>query len=364
MKILKISLVALLTICSAMVFSQKDYPEQDTDYSSTWEEDYRGEGYIAYSYYLENLSDEPIIFYNFKVKPNEDRYEILQSYPKDILIIYPSQKTSYLQVKVYTQGPSLTWNSKFGRITNETSSFPQQNKDYVYYWKSDAKSDGLITYSYHLKNISDRIIKFYDFTLTNNGGIYYLVDNLLQKPVIANPGESIQVVKYNFKSGETPSVNWYADWSSFSSGGDAFCDGVNKILEAAKDSFESVKGALKKGANDTDTYFDLYYCTEHIDGVNNEAIEDLLFFWQYSGYIGSSAPLNVINSRFYEYKSKIETCLPNFPERKKDEEEKSDNLKVEYEAEVDYLMHYLRLEVVHDDVTSNYQLEFVIEEVY
>ena len=364
MKILQFPLMALLLMSALLSFGQTEYPEQNTDYKSSWQEDYRGDGYITYSYYLENTGSEPLIFYNFKIKPDEDRYEILQSYPSDILIIYPYQKTSYLQVKVYTNGPALTWNSKFMSATSEVSSYPVQNKDYVYYWKSDTKSDGMTTYSYYLKNISNRNIKFYDFTLTNNGGIYYLVDNLLQKPVVTKPGENLQIVRYDFKSGETPSLNWYADWSVATPAGEPFCDGLNKILDASKDEgFSSIKGALKKGANDTDNLFDSYYCTEHIDGVNNEVIEDLLFFWQYKGVVGSPAPKDIINTRFYEYKAKIERCLPHFPEREQDADYTGE-LKAEYEAEVDFLMHYLRLQVEYDYVTSNYKLQLVVEEVY
>jgi len=364
MKLLKVSFAVLATLFSLAVFAQKDYPEQNVEYKSSWQEDYRGEGYITYSYYLENIGSEPLIFYNFKVTPNTERYEFLQPYPSDILIIYPYQKTSYVQVKVYTNGPALTWNSKFMRVKDESSSYPQQNRDYVYYWRSENKSDEMTTYSYHLKNISARNIKFYDFTLTNNGGIYYLVDNLQQKPVYTKPGESLQIVKYNFKSGETPSVNWYADWATFAPSGDVFCTGLNKVMDGAKDEgFSSIKGALKQAANDSDTFFDTYYCKEHIDGVNNEVIEDLLFFWQYKGTIGSPAPLDVINSRFYEYKAKVESCLPDFPE-KEQASDYSGYLKAEYEAEVDYLMHYLRLQVEYDISSSNYRLDIVVEEVY
>lgn len=364
MKSLRIALAAILVMPGLIMFAQSDYPEQNTDYKSSWLEDYRGEGYITYSYYLENISNEPLIFYNFNVKPNTERYEFLKSYPEDILIIYPNQKTSYLQVKVYTNGPALTWNSKFMRVKDETTTYPAQNRDYVYYWKSTSKSGEITTYSYHLKNISSRNIKFYDFTLTNNGGIYYLVDNLQQKPVYTNPGQSLQIVKYDFKSGETPSVNWYADWATFVAGSDAFCTGLNKVMEGAKDEgFSSLKGALKQAANDSDTFFDSYYCKEHIDGLNNEVIEDLLFFYQYRGTIGSPAPQDVINSRFYEYKAKIESCLPDFPEREQ-ADDYSGYLKVEYEAEVDYLMHYLRLQVEYDYTTNNFRLDLVIEEVY
>lgn len=364
MKKLLLGLTAFMLFPVLYSLGQSDYPDQDTDYKSSWEEDYRGDGFITYTYYLENIGDEPIVFYNFKFKPDEDRYEILQSYPADILIMYPNQKSSYLQVKVYTNGPALTWNSKFLRVKSTTSSYPQQNQDYVYYWKSKDNSNGQTTYSYHLKNISSKRIKFYDYTLTNNGGVYYLVDNLLQKPVTTEPGESIQLVKYNWKSGETPSVNWYADWATFAPAGDAFCDGVNKILEASKEEgFSTIKGALKQSANDTDTFFDQYYCKEHVDGVNIEVIEDILFFWQYSGSIGSAAPKDVINQRFYEYKSKIEDCLPNFPE-KPQADDYTGELKAEYEAEVDNNMHYLRLEVVYDYSTANYKLELAIEEIY
>lgn len=364
MKHFRISMTALLLLLAFGAISQNEYPQQNTDYLSSWEEDYRGDGYVTYTYYLENTSDETLAFYNFKIKPDEERYEILRSYPTDLLILYPHQKNSYLQVKVYSSGPGFTWNSKFLKPTKETSSYPIQNKDYVYYWKSDVRSDESTYYSYHLINISTQNIKFYDFTLTNNGGIYYLIDNLLQNPVVAEPGESIQIVKYNHKSGETPSANWYADWSSFGPSGDAFCTGLNKVLEAAKEEgFASIKGGIKQKSNDSDTFFDIYYCKEHIDGVNNEGIEDLLFFWEYTGQIGSPAPLDIINSRFYEYRSKIESCLPNFPKRDPGDD-KPEYLKVEFEAEVDYLFHYIRLEVVPDYSTSNYFLELVVEEVY
>jgi hypothetical protein len=278
----------------------------------------------------------------------------------------PYQKKSYLQVKVYTNGPAFTWNSKFMRVKDEASKYPQQNKDYVYYWKMETNSSDKKVYSYHLKNISDKSIKFYDFTLTNNGGSYYLVDNLLMNPVFTEPGDNFQIVKYTYESGETPSVNWYADWASFysSESGTDFCSGLNKVLEASRDAFSSIKGEIKESANDTDVFFDTFYSKEHIDGVNNEVIEDFLFFYQYTGNIGSIASQDIIDKRFYGYKSKIESCLPNFEERARDEDDEPDNLKIEYEAEVDYQTHYLRLEVKYDYATDSYKLELVVEETY
>lgn len=69
------------------------------------------------------------------------------------------------------------------RITEQNSSFPKQNKDYVYYWKLIPDSYGNNVYSYHLKNISDKTIKFYSFSLKDKGGEYSILDNLLQTPV-------------------------------------------------------------------------------------------------------------------------------------------------------------------------------------
>lgn len=364
MKTIRTHLATLLALMVFVSFGQTEYPEQDTDYTSSLQEDYRGDGFVTYSFYLENIGSEPLIFYNFKVNPDNDRYEFLKAYPDDILILYPHQKTSYVQVKVYADGPTLTWNSKYMRVKDESTTFPAQNRDYVYYWKSAAKADGLITYSYHLKNISSKNIRFYEFALSDNGGIYYMKDKLLIDEVVTAPGESIQLVKYDFKSGETPSANWYADWSNHVQTSDAFCIGLIRILDAAKEEgFGTAKGAIKRATNNSDTFFDQYYCKEHIDGLNDEVIEDLLFFIQYKGTVGSPAPLEVINKRFYEYKARMETCLPNFPERVSDEN-LNGLLKVEYEAEVDYEMHYLRLEVAFDPETSNHKLELVVEEVY
>jgi hypothetical protein len=237
----------------------------------------------------------------------------------------------------------------------------------VYYWDLISETEGSKVYSYHLKNISDKTIKFYNFTLTNNGGNYYLVDNLLLKPVFAAPGESIQMVKYQLNSGEAPSVNWYADWTSFSSSSDSFCSGLKKILEASKDGFSSIKGEIKESAEDGITFFDSYYCKEHIENANNEVIEDMIFYLQYSCTLGTLAEQNVINRRFYDYKSKIESCLPDFPERKAEKEEDdsaNSNLKIEYEAEVNYTIHYIKLEVVKDYTSDNYFLELIVEEAY
>jgi hypothetical protein len=366
MKTIRLLLISGFLMSALISFGQKDYPEQDIDYKSTWQEDYRADDYITYTYFLENIGSEPLYFFNFNITPDNERYEMLRAFPDDILIIYPSQKTSYMQVKVYTNGPALTWNTKYLRVEDEYSTYPEQNRDYVYYWESATKPEGgMTTYSYNLKNISDKNIEFYDFSLTNNGGIYYYVDKLLTDAVVVEPGQNLQMVKYNLKSGDTPSVNWYAEWSYTVPVGDPFCDGLNKILEASKEEgFASVKGAIKQKANDSDTFFDQYYCKEHIDGVNDETIEDILFFWQYIGMVGSPAPLDLTNVRFYEYKSKLETCLPNFPEKEKAADDTSTLLKAEYEAEVDGLYHYVRLEVVNDFLTGNYKLELVVEQVY
>jgi hypothetical protein len=107
------------------MLAQNEYPQNEEDYKSSWAEVDRGDDFITYIYYLENLRSEPIVFYNFRIKPNTERYDILESYPEDILILDAYEKKSYLKVKVFSKGPALMWNSKFMRVKDESSEFPE-----------------------------------------------------------------------------------------------------------------------------------------------------------------------------------------------------------------------------------------------
>jgi hypothetical protein len=176
------------------------------------------------------------------------------------------------------------------------------------------------------------------------------------------------MVKFSLRSGDSPSVNWYADWTTFEESSDSFCSGLIKLLEASKDGFSSIKGAIKEKADDTYTFFDSYYSKQHLEGANNESIEDFIWFYQYSGFMGANGSQEAINKRFYEYKSKVEACVPELKEKEKDEGDDSadatSELKIEYEAIIDYITHYIRLQVTYDYSSSDYKLELVVEETY
>lgn len=364
MKFNHVILLAALLMATAESYSQDELPQKDIDYLFSFQEDSREADNVTYTYYLENQSASPMAFYNFSVRPDNYRYEILSGLPEDVLVVPPYEKNAFIQVKVYDNGPNVTWYAKFLRDNSEPGIYPEQEMDYVYYWKSVQKSETITTYSYHLKNISSRNIEFYGYSLNNNGGIYYLVDKMVEENKVLAPGESFQLIKYNLKSGEAPTVDWYADWSYSVPVGDPFCDGLWRVIDASVDEgFWDIRGDMRKEANDADVFFDQYDVTSHIDGMTDEYLEDIFFFWQYTGVIGYPGTLDEVNNRYFLYKEKLESCAPHFP-IKPGVEEGAGLLKAEYEGTKDSYYHYLRLEVVEDFNAKGYKLLLTVEQVY
>jgi hypothetical protein len=360
-------MISILFI-TGIALAQTEYPTQDTDYKSTYNKDDEGSDYISYSYLLENLGSETLLFYNFRIVTNTDKYEILQDIPGDILILYPYQKATYFRVKVYTNGPAINWNSRFLKPSKEQSNYPVQDKDYVYFWEGQEKDNGYTAYIYYLKNISNRNIKFYDFSIKNEGGgIYYLIQNLIQDPMVAKSNESFVLVKFDLKN-ETvaPDVNWHAIFSGSETASSDFCTGLTKVLDAAADSeLTPIKGAIKESAEESLLGTETYYCTVHIDGVQDEVIENLIFLWDYYGVIGPAAPLEDIEMTFEEFRQKISSCLPSdFTETISGEDEYGSYKKAEYKGTLDGLTYYVTLKIVDTYSGGNYRLELSVDGAY
>jgi len=334
------------------------------------ETDYSGEDYNVYSYYVENTCDRVIVIFNYRFKDEAHDFEVYEGLPGNVLVLQAYQTLRYLKVKATAEdSPVVNWNAKFMEATEEYSQYPVKNKDYVYHYKSYGTEDGYLKYSYHLHNLSDKEIKFHNFTLTNEGGTYYLIDNLLHHPVVTQPGTSIQLVRFNLKEGtDAPSANWYADWPAFEAGSDEFCQKLIEVLEASREEeFASIKGPIKQSAEESLLGTEIYYSKTHIPGTIDEEIEYLWFFWEYHCNIGGSGTESDMLNLLEEYRLKVKSCIPvEMHEAEVVGEDLISAIKgFTYEGTVEDVTHYISLKVQPDyDIDGNYYLELSIEEIY
>lgn len=369
MKTISSILAAIMMVFSLALNAQNEYPEQGTDYTSEIGESSQ-DGKTVYTFLLENTSNEPIAFYNFKLKDESSDYYIVKDMVSAALVLEPYEKATYFKCKGSTR-PGATWNAKFLRYDEVNETYPTKNKDYFFHYKVNDNGYSK-TYSYHLMNISDQDIKFSNFSMTDE--VSYDIDK--DFPIwseTVGPKTDFMAIKFTMDSDDdSPSMNWNADWveeeadlgnPDLITKNYGFCAGVMKLMESAKNTFEDVRAAKIEGS----ILFDEYECAAHLEGVNNEVIEYLMFFWEYVGDIGYSADLETIKDRFWEYKSKLKSCLPSSLEETvvTADDDETVILRAKYTGDWNGDTHFVQLDIKEDySSDGQYRLELIIEEIY
>ncbi|MCD4735052.1 MAG: hypothetical protein K8R53_03325, partial [Bacteroidales bacterium] len=327
-----------------------------------------------YTYILDNTCDRRLIFSYFHVKPTEYEYSIIRDLPEDILVLEPGKSGTYFICKEETGRPGAGWIANFMDYPTGSVDDPTKNRDYVFHYAYSADEDNS-TYTYYLKNISEKKIRFYDFIIEGEEE-YYTFKEIPEGSVYTEPGENISVFSFFISSdGNTPSLNWYADFGDNSSSTEApsedemirlgFCEGVTKLIDAASESFDPVKGNMMFVPG-PDNMFEEYYCFVDIEGVKQEKIEYLILFWDFTGYIGSPGSQSEIEQRFEEYRLKLRECLPESMKESIIEPEEDDQFtkRVEYEGKIKGETHFVELSASQQYTSDDYELELYIEEIY
>lgn len=314
-KILSSLVFLVFLFGQALLLGQK--PVQDTDYQFTYTTDEETDSYLILSYYLENLSSENIMFFNFVYNTALDGQEIVQSLPEDVLVLKPGEKLPFLKFKTYSTSLSVNWVTDFMRHSDdEVQSI--LNRDYLYYYEYSGTEEE-VSYTYCLKNISDRGIMFYDFTRSEVTSYTHILDDIPVSMFALRPGQSRPFLRYDVKVGEsTLTTNWFAmfieenhdSYYSFSISEYDFCSGIYSLLRSAAKDFADIKGPNMPDSDDFFGLSETWYSKTHIKGLNEEEIS-LVITHDYSGNIGPSASLYTIKAKLEDYREILKDCLPD-----------------------------------------------------
>jgi len=357
------------TLLLLPVFLAAQYPAQDTDYKYSYSTDESGEGWAIYSYHLENISSENLLFYNFNFPNGKPDVKIINPM-LDVLILKPGQKKAFVKYKTFTAGPSVNWIANFMRY-EDNPTHPVSNKDYVFYYEYQ-EYENSYTYSYYLKNISDRGISFYDFIIVGENLEYSTYKDFPSTTMEIRPGQSFETLHFSVNKDKTlPSLNWYAkfidnDDLSFNPTNYEFCEGINYLLRDAKTGFTTTTGPIKSTSGDDLFGVDENFSKVHIDGFYNEVIEYLLLK-NFVAQIGQSNSLNRIENQLELYRNKLKECLPST--MYESEVPKEDLFmtvkKFKYEGTFEGDQHYAELEIKEDsNKAGKYLLKILIGEVF
>lgn len=356
----------ILLLIPVSIFSQSSDPAQEVDYKSGFDYETNDEGFQVINYYLQNLSDKRIMFFDFQLKPNEYDFDVLQGFPQDVLILDPNEKKVYYKCLSITGCPGCTWNTEFMENVTGSVDDVEKDRDYVFYY-SYVDSDGMIDYTYYLKNISGKNIRFYDFDVDAEENSYTRTSEIPSGSLILGPGEAKAVFSfYIYDDQESPQLLWYArfqdEYVPYDTENLSFCDGVRRVIYATdEEEMESVKGNLVEATD----FVDYYECTIHIEGMNDEEIMYFLISYDYAATVGNPGSFEEAHALFEEYRGKLKECLPadGTEDVKWGGDEDIFKIKAVYEGEHDDIPYYIELEILSTYSSDDeYKLKIYIEQ--
>jgi|GEM_PF-3673135 len=359
------SVIAFILVTSCNLLPQ-DSPVQGADYKYEKVTDEKGEDYLLISYYLQNLKGEKLYFYNFRITGGKENIlEIRKALPADVVILEPYRKAKFFVVKVAKEGLSIEWNVDFMVHAIGATGVPEINREYVFFLKS-ADSGSLTNYHYYIKNIGDKRIILHEFSLGQDPGPHQVVAGLPSGRITLDPEEVTGI--YSFSAGEgitPPTVNWYADFTTFQWNNDAFCQGVIRVLEASREKeFAGIKGDPSGRASSL-FRSTCYQAKIRVEGMSNLCIEKLPQGWSFIGQVGDPADKGDIVKRYKEVKDRLVLCIPSMMTETKLKEEALNGTGTAYKGIVNNLVHQLRLFYCPSpDAPGLFALFIIVEEAY
>lgn len=327
------TLIAYIAIISSpMAKSQNTHPAENHDYELTIETENHKDGYTVYSCYLRNRSPEKLLFYNFRMDTTHI-VEVIHKLPEGVVILEPHRNALIFRGGFRQSEPAVSWNSEFMRHSAGFNKFPEKYKNYIFYWNSE-KTGETVTYTYLLKNISIRRIKFYDFMF--EGEPDEMVRDLPNGSVITEPGQEMEVARFRMMDGGSgPYLKWSNVFATFQPNNDPFCEGVTFALEASRDDgFSPIRGSNAEITGGVDL---------KIAGTENLMITGSDGSGSLTLRIGGEAEYKEIKKRFREYQEKIGFCIPGSLEETETKNKSDKSAKVEYEGVIDSMVHRLSL---------------------
>jgi len=345
MKYLNLLALALFLIPVQFVCAQNELAILNDDYEYFVETDEVGSGFKVISFYLKNKSENKLLFYNFKVTGGDENFGVVKPLPDDILLLEPHRTSKFGTFRTTGDQPDITWYSVRLNPSVGFNKFPEQGKHYVFFWESLVKGNQTV-FSYYLKNICDRRMKFYTLSLEGTGE-YHVEKELPQTALYLWPDSSVNVARLTVPlNNEGPELKWEAIFTNFQPTGDDFCNELIKILEAAGEGdFGSVRGP-GAAAN-------IHPCTIKVPGINQEKIITENGKWYFAGQLGGEGLKKEIETRFREYFERIDICIPDIIPIEAVKSKGSKNKSAAFSGIVDNKKYSGKLEIVGSDAQPN-----------
>jgi hypothetical protein len=303
---------ALIFLSVLQMVAQVNPAQLDSDYRYFTETDEVGTNYNVHSYFLKNSSDHKIVFFNFRLQDDVPGIEMLKTLPDDVLVIDPQRTAKICQAKFTNGEPAFLWQAYFLEPSVGFSKFPEQEKHYVFFWKTTEK-DGLVINDYFIKSLSDNRMKFHDFETVIPEGIRVTEDKT-SSFVYLEPRGRIKLLSYEaLNDSETPRISWRSTFTSFQPGNDEFCNQFIIIMESAGEGdFGSIKGIMIRE--------NVFSCQVSISDLSQSEISGIDNVWWFIGRLGEPSDKKTIEKRLSHYSEVLDNCLPDVlvPEEKKD----------------------------------------------
>ncbi|MBN1339117.1 MAG: hypothetical protein JXA03_07330 [Bacteroidales bacterium] len=358
--------VFLMLAPFVLTMAQTADPQQDVDYEFGMDEETDDNGFRVYNYFLKNLSDDKMFFFDFQMSDEGYEYEVLKSHPPDVLILGPYEKMVFFRCRSITGYPGFTWNAEFLVYEDASPDYPRKNRDYIFYYTYFERY-GVLDYLYYIKNISDETIRFYDFILGGEVPPFTETSALPDGPVYLGPGEYKPVFGFTIsEDGDAPYLEWYARFQEaekiYEIQNYSFCEGIKKVIHSTG---EEEMGTVKGNLTESTDFIDYYECTIHIEGMTREEVQFFLISYDFASEIGMPAPFEEVHSRFEEYRLKFKECLPSDGSESIVWGGEGDLFKIKavYEGELDGIPYYIETKVSSDySADDDYVLEVSIQE--
>jgi len=303
MRSIKLYLIFFCILSITELIAQDELAVQGRDYEFFTQTDEVGTGYKVISYYLKSISENKVLFYNFRITEGVKNLDVIKALPRDILILDPNRTSKFCTLKITNDTPQISWVARLLFPSVGFNKFPENGKQYVFFWES-IQENGRTIYSYYIKNICDRRMKFYEFSLGTATGVN-IVKDLPAIPVYLWPDYSVNVAKFSvLLQSDAPELTWQTIFTYFQPTGDDFCNELIKIFEASGEGdFGSVRGSDLGNAESG--------CNVKIPGINQARILQSDGKWFFNGQVGGSGLKKEIDIQFKDYFERIDLCIPD-----------------------------------------------------
>lgn len=336
--------MVLAFISTGFLFSQNEYPVEGTDFEIRIER-----GGEETSCYLQNLGSSKLLFFNFHMLESKSSDDIVKPLPEDIVILSPHRNSLVLRVKTDLGERPLTMEARFMSQSSGFSKYPVGNRHYVFYWKTSGEND-LLRYTYIMRNISDRRLRFSNFTKDDTEASY--ISDVPEGSLLVEPLEEKMICAFTVINGsKAPLLNWNHEFATFQPTREQFCVSLSRIMESSRDA-----GFASLSDNESGKKFGL-------EGFNDIQLTEISGRAAVTSESTVVSGLKEIKKLYEQVKEQVDLCLPDLLVQEETKNKQDKTLSVVFEGVIDSRVFWLSLEMrIVDAINDQYRLVLTVKE--